>query len=276
MALLEERTIDPASFTTIRLLSGAVTLAALAAARGKPPFERGNWTSAFALFAYAIAFSLAYVRLTTATGALILFTVVQVTMIGAGIANGERLRLVQWSGLALALSGLVVLCAPGVRAPHAGAAASMVIAGVAWGVYSLRGRRTGEPLLETSGNFCRAVPLTLGVSAVAFSAGEVTMRGAFLAIASGALASGVGYSFWYSVVPKIRATSAGVLQLLVPVIAALGGVILIGEAVTARLVVAGIATLGGVALTMKRSLPVAAEVSLLRARRAPGEPSPGS
>lgn len=253
LALLQEGTIDPASFTSIRLLSGAVTLTALAAAGRRLPFAHGNWTSAAALFGYAIAFSLAYVQLTAATGALILFTVVQVTMIGVGIANGERLRIVQWSGLALALAGLVILCAPGVRAPHPGAAASMTFAGVAWGIYSLRGRRSADPLLDTAGNFCRAVPLALLVSAVAFRSYEVTTHGALLAIASGALASGVGYSFWYAVVPKIRATAASVLQLLVPVIAAAGGVLMIGEAVTTRLTLAGIATIGGVALTLKKA-----------------------
>lgn len=253
MALLEDGTIDPASFTSIRLMAGAATLTLLSATRGKPPLARGNWSSAFALFLYAIAFSLAYVQLTAATGALILFTLVQVTMIGAGMFGGERLRLVQWSGLMLALAGLVILCAPGVRAPHPGAAASMAIAGVSWGVYSLRGRRSIDPLLDTTGNFCRAVPLAFLVSAIALRTFEVTARGALLAIASGALASGVGYSLWYAVVPRIGATVASVLQLLVPVLAALAGVVVIGEPVTTRLVVAGVATIGGVAMVLKKA-----------------------
>ena len=253
MALLQPGTIDPASFTSIRLIAGAVTLALLSAGRRNHPFAGGNWASAAALFGYAIAFSLAYVQLTAATGALILFTIVQVTMMGAGIAAGERLRVIQWVGLLLALSGLVILCAPGLRAPHPGAAASMAIAGVAWGLYSLRGRRSSDPLLDTTGNFCRAVPMALLVSAIAFRDYEVTTRGALLAVASGALASGVGYSLWYSVVPKIRATTASVLQLLVPVVAALAGVIVIGEALTMRLVVAGIATIGGVALALRKA-----------------------
>ncbi|HXI13776.1 MAG TPA: DMT family transporter [Thermoanaerobaculia bacterium] len=253
MALLEDGTIDPASFTSIRLMAGAATLTLLSAARRKSPMARGNWTSAFALFVYAIAFSLAYVQLTAATGALILFTLVQVTMIGSGIYGGERLRFMQWGGLILALAGLVILCAPGVRAPHPAAAVSMAIAGVSWGVYSLRGRRSSDPLLDTAGNFCRAVPLALLVSAIALRSQEVTVRGALLAIASGALASGVGYSLWYAVVPRIGATVASVLQLLVPVLAALAGVVVIGEPVTTRLAVAGVATIGGVAMVLKKA-----------------------
>lgn len=252
LALLQKDPIDPASFTTIRIVSGALTLLAISYVRSRRATLHGSWWSAVALFTYAILFSLAYVRLTTATGALILFGAVQITMIGAALRGGDRLRLIQWLGLSLALAGLVILCLPGLRAPDPLSALAMSTAGLAWGVYSLRGRGSGDPIGDTCGNFVRAVPLALVATLVLISSASVTPRGALLAILSGAIASGVGYALWYSVVPRIRATAASILQLLVPVLAAAGGIVFLGELLSVRLIVAAAATLGGIALTLKK------------------------
>jgi drug/metabolite transporter (DMT)-like permease len=254
-AALLDASIDPVSFTTVRIVSGAVVLSLLALMSARRSREmRGNWGSAFALFVYAIGFSLAYVRLTTATGALILFTVVQITMMAAALRAGERLRLWQWVGFALALGGLLILCAPGVRAPSPIAAALMSVAGVAWGVYTLRGRRSVQPLLDTAGNFLRAVPFALLVTLVSLRAVHLTPRGALLAACSGAFASGIGYSFWYAVVPHIPSSRAAVLQLTVPLLAALGGILLLGESITLRLIFGALATLGGIAISIAAKL----------------------
>jgi drug/metabolite transporter (DMT)-like permease len=257
---LLDRSIDPVTFTSIRIISGAITLWLLTLfRRGESGSGRGSWASAFALFAYALTFSLAYVRLTAATGALILFAVVQLTMMISAFRAGERLRPLQWVGFFLALGGLLILCAPGVRAPAPDAAIFMTLAGVAWGLYTLRGRGSVRPLFDTSGNFLRAAPMALAVSLLAISSLHATPRGALLAAMSGAIASGVGYSFWYAVVPHIPAARAAVLQLTVPALAAIGGVALLGESVTSRLLLGAIATLGGVALSIlgRRTVPVA-------------------
>ena len=239
--------IDPASYSTIRLASGALMLLALAGGQ-----IGGSWPSAALLFLYAAPFSFAYVRLTTGTGALILFGAVQVTMIAAGLGAGERPHARDWTGLAVALAGLVWVVFPGLGAPPFVAAALMALAGIAWGVYSIRGRSGGTPLLATAGNFLRATPLALALSAVSRPTTHLTTHGALLAVASGAVASGLGYAVWYTALPRLTATRAATIQLAVPVLAAFAGVALLGEPVSARLVTSAIAILGGVAVAVRR------------------------
>jgi len=243
--------IDPAGFTAVRLASGALTLWLLLAARGGGwPRLEGHWASAAALFTYAAAFSLAYVSLDAGTGALILFGAVQLTMLLAGLRAGERPRPFEWLGLALALAGLVVLVRPGISAPAPVGAALMAAAGIAWGVYSLRGRGSREPLRNTAGNFMMAAPVAVLLVPLAGGTGTWTSTGVVLAVASGALASGVGYAIWYAALPALTATRAALVQLLVPVLAAAGGVALLSEAIPLRLPVAAALVLGGVALAV--------------------------
>lgn len=255
--------IDAISFTTVRVLSGALMLALIvrlaarragARALGADGRATGGWAAAAALFAYAIAFSLAYLRIGAGVGALIAFGAVQATMIGWGLRRGERPGVAEWIGLALAFCGLASLGLRGLDAVDPFGAGSMLLAGVAWGIYSLIGRGSGRPLLDTAGNFLRAAPMALAVSAaagvLAFSTFHVSVSGLGLALISGALTSGVGYSLWYAALPYLQATRAAVLQLAVPVIAAAGAVAFLGEAVTPRLLGAAAAILGGVALAV--------------------------
>jgi len=247
---LKHTAIDPATFTAVRITSGAIVLALLVRLRGGTLAGRGSWRSALTLIAYAIAFSFAYVTLPASTGALLLFGAVQATMIGAGVAMGERPNAVQIAGIALAVIGLVVLLAPGLSAPPAAGAALMLLAGVFWGIYSLRGRGAGDPAEVTAGNFARAAPFALAAALLYASRTRIDAAGAGYAVASGALASGVGYVIWYTALPGLRATSAAVVQLSVPVIASLGGYLLLGEPVTARLAIASVAILGGIAMVV--------------------------
>lgn len=247
---LAHTTIDAASFTTVRIVSGALTLWLIVSLRDRSATVGGNWPSAFALFAYAAAFSFAYISLTAATGALLLFGAVQATMIGYGLWRGERLNRQQVSGLALALAGLVGLLLPGLTAPPAGGALLMIGAGVAWGIYSLRGRGAGDATRVTAGNFIRAVPFALVVSVLMLSRTSLDSAGLMYAVVSGALASGIGYAIWYTALRGLTATNAATVQLSVPVIAALGGVALLGEPVTLRLAIASVAILGGVAIVI--------------------------
>jgi drug/metabolite transporter (DMT)-like permease len=341
---LGSHAIDAWSFTCIRLGSGAATLLLLVRIRARrairqaddddaestrnssatlgnfPQRSGGSWGSAFALFMYAAAFSLAYVRLGTGVGALVLFACVQVTMIGWGIKNGEQPTLIEWTGLAIALCGLVILTLPGAAATSPGAAATspeaaatspeaaatspeaaatspratatspeaaatspratatspeaaatspgaaatspravvpdpiglvlMMLAGIAWGAYSLRGRASRSPLAATADNFVRSVPMALAGLALAFEASHFTMRGLWLALASGSVASGLGYSLWYTALPGLRATNAAVVQLVVPVLAAALGIVLLGEHLSLRLVASGLMILGGVGIAV--------------------------
>jgi drug/metabolite transporter (DMT)-like permease len=243
--------IDPASFTTIRLLSGATMLWLLARARGATQSGSGSWPSAAALFAYAAGFSFAYVSLTAATGALLLFGAVQATMIGRGLWAGERLLGLQLAGFVLALGGLVGLLLPGLSAPPLLNSSLMLGAGVAWGVYSLRGRRAGgDPTNVTAGNFLRAVPIAAAVSLALRDRVSLPGAGVWLAVASGALASGLGYALWYTALPALKATKAATVQLSVPVLAALGGILFLGEPLTVRWALASVAVLGGIALVI--------------------------
>lgn len=264
---LHPPTIDAASFATVRLASGAVTLTALLAlgsARGQTATRRtgrtvlaggaGSWSGAAWLFLYAAPFSFAYVSLSTGTGALLLFGAVQLTMMGAAVLGGERLTAPQWLGIAVAALGLVWLVLPGVSSPPLFAASLMALAGVAWGAYSLKGRSAADPLALTAGNFVRATPMALAVSAVAWAHVSVTASGLGLAAASGALASGLGYAVWYAVLPSLRASQAASVQLLVPVVAAVGGVVFVGERVDARLATSAVAIVGGVFFALRANL----------------------
>jgi drug/metabolite transporter (DMT)-like permease len=251
---LKHTTMDAVTFTSIRLVSGAVVLWLIVRFARAGRTGAGNWWSALALFVYAAGFSLAYVSLSAATGALLLFGSVQATMIGRGIWQGERLVRLQWLGLVLALAGLVGLMLPGLAAPPLLGAALMVLAGAAWGVYSLRGKGAGDPTLVTAGNFWRAAVLALVLSAVMQTSALLNAswdaQGLAYAVASGAVTSGLGYALWYSVLPALKATQAATIQLSVPVLAALGGVALLGEVMTAQFVWASAATLGGIALVI--------------------------
>jgi len=240
--------IDAATFTVVRIGSGAVVLWLLARGGGLG----GSWLSALALFAYAAAFSFAYRQLSAGTGALLLFGAVQASMIAGGLARGERLRGMQLAGIALALGGLVVLLLPGLAAPPLPASLWMLGAGVAWGIYSLRGRGSGDPLHATAGNFVRALPFALVLSAVMLHSATYSAAGVLYAIASGALTSGVGYAIWYAALPRLAAVQAASVQLSVPVLAALGGVALLGEMPTLRLMACSAAVLGGIALVIAR------------------------
>lgn len=249
---LKHTSIDAASFTSIRLVSGAVVLWAITAFFRQDRTGRGNWLSAFALFAYAAGFSFAYISLPAATGALLLFGAVQATMIGHGLWVGERLNKQQFVGLALALGGLIGLLLPGLSAPPLVGSALMMIAGVAWGVYSVRGKGAGDPTRVTAGNFLRASFFTALLSALSIAGYNLDIAGVWYAIASGAITSGLGYAIWYSVIPNLKAASAATIQLSVPVIAALGGIIILGESITTRFLLASFAILGGIALVILR------------------------
>jgi len=247
---LQDTDIDAASFTSLRLVSGALTLWLMVRARRGARTPGGNWPSAFALFAYAAGFSFAYTQLSAATGALLLFGAVQATMIGRGFWAGERFSKLQLLGLVLALAGLMTLLFPGISAPPLLGSLLMLSAGVAWGVYSLRGRHEGNPIETTAGNFLRAAPIAMALTAVTFNRASLDSAGFWYAIASGALASAIGYVVWYSALPAMKATQAATVQLSVPVIAALGGILILGESITVRLCLASVAILGGIALVI--------------------------
>jgi drug/metabolite transporter (DMT)-like permease len=253
-AALGRAAIDPTTFTAIRLASGAVTLMGISSiprlTTGTGVRLGGSWVSAAWLLIYALPFSLAYTSLTTATGALILFGAVQVTMLGAALWFGERPSALQYAGFALAAGGFLYLILPGLSSPPLMGAAGMSLAGFAWAVYSLRGRHTTEPLAQTTGNFVRAAPVALILSVAALPYAHVEWAGVVLAVASGALASGVGYVLWYSALRGLTATAASVVQLLVPVLAAAGGVIVLGESVPTRLLLSAVLVLGGIALVI--------------------------
>jgi drug/metabolite transporter (DMT)-like permease len=250
MALQHDH-IDAASFSSVRLASGALALAVIARLRGAAGGPaRPGWAAAAALFGYVVLFSFAYRSLGAGTGALILFGAVQLTMFAAGLRAGERFVPWAWAGFVLAVAGLVWLVAPGLAAPPPVGAVLMAGAGVAWGAYSLLGRRAGDALSASAGNFLRATPLALLLSAVLAAHAHATPAGLALAAASGALTSGIGYVIWYAALKGLSALRAATVQLSVPPIAALSGAWLLGEAITPRLVGASITILGGIALVL--------------------------
>lgn len=250
---LKETSIDAASFTAVRLVSGALALYLIARRHKSTIKQAGSWPSALALFIYAAAFSFAYLSLPAATGALLLFGAVQATMIGYGLWSGERLSPRQITGLLLALGGLVMLMLPGLAAPPLQSAILMGGAGVAWGVYSLRAKGTEDPTNTTAGNFIRAVPLAIGLCGATFSQLTLDETGLVYALLSGALTSGIGYAIWYAVINKLNASSAASVQLSVPALAAFGGIVFLGEPVTLRLLIASTAVLGGIALLILKA-----------------------
>jgi drug/metabolite transporter (DMT)-like permease len=243
---------DAAGFTAVRLASGAVALIVLSyfAGGGNGSLKRGNWVSAFFLFLYAICFSFAYIGLTAATGALILFSSVQFTMIAVTLFRGDRLKSLELLGLVVAIGGLVYLLFPGLSTPPLTASALMVAAGAAWAFYTLRGKGSADPLGDTTGNFIRSVPMVVLAAVPFLSQIHISSRGLILAVLSGAIASGVGYTIWYAALKHHSTTRAAVLQLSVPVIAAFGGVTLLSEAMTTRLLIASALILGGIAMTI--------------------------
>jgi len=243
--------IDAATFSTVRLAGGAgMLLATTALMRPGGLRLSGSWISAVILFLYAIPFSFAYTSLTAGTGALILFGFVQVTMMVAALAAGERPNGLQWIGLALALGGLIYLVSPGLKAPPLTGSLLMAMAGVMWGVYSLRGRGTRDPLQLNMSNFVRALPLAIVVSVLTRSQIAVSTKGILIALAAGAMTSGLGYVLWYTALRNLTATRAAVVQLLVPILAAVGGVVFLSEVISLRLVLSAIVVLGGIALAL--------------------------
>lgn len=251
---LQQSSIDAASFGSVRLVSGALVLAAIVRLRSRAPTAaRSDWLAAAMLWAYVAAFSFAYVTLPAGAGALILFGAVQLTMFAAGLSAGERFSPAAWGGFALAVGGLLYLVSPGLAAPPLTGTLLMAVAGVAWGVYSLRGRGAGEPVAATAGNFLRAAPLALLLSAASLVVAgppHASGSGIALAMASGAITSGLGYVLWYAALRHLTALRAATVQLSVPPLAALGGAWLLSEALTLRLVLSSAAILGGIALVL--------------------------
>jgi len=249
---LQTDEIDAAGFTLIRLASGAATLVLIYFLFGKKQEDtkRGSWLSAFFLFTYAVCFSFAYINLTTGTGALVLFGSVQATMILLALLKGERPKILEWLGLIFAFGGLIYLVFPGLSAPPLLSSVLMVFAGISWGFYTLRGRESVNPLADTTGNFVRAVPLMILTALPFLPQIHSSPKGILLAVASGAIASGVGYSIWYAALQFHTATRAAILQLSVPVLAGFGGVILLAEMISVRLLTATVLIIGGIALAI--------------------------
>jgi len=248
---LTETAIDPATLTIVRLASGTCALWLILLVTQKVTRAAGSWAASVALFAYAAAFSFAYVSVPAGAGALLLFGAVQATMITSGLLRGERLSTLQWLGLATAITGLAALVAPGASAPSLKGACLMLTAGVAWGVYSLLGRGAADPLAATAGNFLRALPIAgcLSLSALVFDT-NLSTTGIACAILSGAIASGFGYTVWYAALPELSTAQGASVQLSVPVITALGATLVLGEVITLRLSASSLAVLGGIALVI--------------------------
>jgi drug/metabolite transporter (DMT)-like permease len=246
--------MDAATFTTLRLLAGACVLAAIVRAQGGPsPVGRAGRRGLIgpvALFAYAAPFTFAYVRIGAATGALVLFGAVQITMVGWGIATGERPRVRSWVGIAAAAAGLAWLMLPSLRRPDPIGSALMVVAGCAWGVYSIAGKKATNALAANARSFVWAVPLALLLNLAAASSVAISARGLLLAAISGGVTSGLGYAVWYRALRGLTATQAGIVQLSVPVIAAAGAVVFLHESVSPRLAISGAAVIGGLTLVL--------------------------
>jgi len=246
--------IDAASFTTVRLVSGSLCLLAIVLVRNphwrpQPP----KWSPVLTLFGYMACFSFAYQGLSAGIGALLLFGCVQLTMVSAAVYKGERLPARAWIGLLLALGGLVYLVLPGLEAPDPISSVLMAIAGIAWGLYSLNGIQGGDPTSATANNFLYAMPIAIGISLLASHNLSISWRGFYLAVASGALASGVGYALWYRVLTHIKASSAAIVQLSVPALATMGGIALLAEPASLRLALATTLTIGGIALFLTQT-----------------------
>ena len=249
---LRDGAIDPASFTSIRLVSGAVTLMIIfwITRRGDTPRAHGSWLSACVLFFYAICFSYAYITLSAGAGALILFGFVQGTMIAIGIWSGDRPTTPEWLGWSLAFAGLVWLVLPGVEAPPWSGASLMAVAGIAWGVYSIRGRTESDALASTASNFMLTIPMVAVLTLVTFTGADISTHGIILAVVSGAITSGIGYVIWYAALEYLSAIQAALVQLSVPAIATAGGVLLLLEPLSLRLLIASTLVLGGISIAL--------------------------
>jgi drug/metabolite transporter (DMT)-like permease len=245
---LKTTSIDAASFTSIRLISGAIILCLIVMLKDKTASTKGSWLSALALLVYAAGFSFAYRNLSAATGALLLFSAVQATMIAWGFSKGERFQKMQWLGLFIAITGFIGLLLPGLSAPPLNGSLLMLAAGIAWGVYSLRGKTDGNALQTTAGNFLRAAPMAIVCSLLMMNDMQLDTSGIVFALCSGALTSGIGYVIWYAALPALKATTAASVQLAVPAITAMGGILLLDEPLSLRIVLASMAILGGIAL----------------------------
>lgn len=240
--------IDAASFTVIRLLAGIIILVIAAAITPKTDEARskGSWLAASMLFIYAVAFSYGYISLDTGTGALILFGAVQITMIIVSVVSGTRLHYCEWLGLFIAFSGFVYLIIPSLTTPSLLGLILMTISGIAWGFYTLVGRSSTQPLSDTAYNFLRTSPFIIVLLIFTFQDATITQEGILLAVLSGAIASGAGYAIWYIALGGLSVTQAAVVQLFVPIIAAIGGVIFANELITLRLVESSALVLGGI------------------------------
>lgn len=241
--------IGPGSFALIRLLSGALLLAILLGP--KTARRSGGWAGAMALFIYAAFFSYAYITMDAGAGALLLFSVVQIVMVGTGLLRGERLRLWQWAGLLMALCAMFWWLLPDAQSPPIAGSAAMILAGIGWAAYSLLGLKGSDPAASTAGNFLRASLLAclfIPLAFIAFPEQVPSLYGISLAVLSGAITSGLGYVLWYKALPHLSASRAGISQLSVPVIAAFGGVLFLGEAISQKFIIVSILILGGVAL----------------------------
>jgi len=249
---LGEQAIDASSFTIIRLLSGAIVLLAIIKTNRNitGSSAKGSWSAGFMLFVYAITFSFAYITLDTGTGALILFGSVQITMILLSLLSGNRLHITELVGVVIAFIGFVYLILPGVTTPSAIGFLLMSVAGIAWGIYTIKGHGSKNPLMDTAYNFLRTIPLVLILAIVAIKDAHYSSEGILLAVLSGGIASGIGYTIWYIALAGLSVMQAAVMQLLVPVIAALGGVLFVSEAVTLRLTVSATLILGGILMVV--------------------------
>jgi drug/metabolite transporter (DMT)-like permease len=248
--------IDAASFTAIRLASGAAVMVVLFRVQGgSVALLPGSWATAASLLVYALAFSFAYLRLGAAVGALILFGAVQTSMLLWGVLRRDRPTSAELVGLAIAFSALVYLLLPGLDTPDLWGSVLMISAGVAWGVYSIRGRVAGDPIGQTAGNFVRAAGVAVPLALLLAASSEVTTQGVVLALVSGTITSALGYVLWYRALPRLSTTQAATVQLTVPIIAAVGAVLFLSEALTWRLVAASLCLLGGVALAVCARLP---------------------
>ncbi len=249
--------IDPASFTAIRLFSGAITLVLLVFIfqRGLSKPARQNYLGAIFLLIYAVTFSFAYISLDTATGALILFGTVQLLMITFSLIKGQRLNKREWIGFSIACCGFLFLTLPHVSAPSWSGLLLMVISGFGWAFYTLNGKGSTQPLMDTALNFSLAIiPALLPVIVLIAIDTELQLstNGILFAVASGALASGIGYAIWYAVLPSITTTQAATSQLLVPIIAGIGGILLLQEPLSSSLLISGLLILGGVYLVVNK------------------------
>ena len=254
---LKDGAIDPGMFTGIRLFSGAAVLIALVFLSKDKRYEKskGSWTSAGMLFLYAAAFSYAYVSLETGIGALIIFGMVQITMIASSLISGYKMNVMEWLGIVLALAGFLYLLLPGASAPSLSGFILMSLSGIGWGIYSLRGKNSKHPLVDTAYNFLRSLPFLILLLYFLAQETNYSTKGILLALLSGIVTSGIGYTIWYTALKGLNSIQASIVQLLVPVLAAMGGVIFIGELISLRLMASSLMILGGILLLIIKRIP---------------------